>query len=195
MEDKNYAEVLIDGKIYTLGGAEDQQYLQKVAAYITEKMTQLRRQDRFSRQSQEYQAVMVALNIADDYFKALAKADAADRRSEAMEKETYGLKHELVVTQMSLERREQELEQVRGEFKRLQAEKDSLTQQLQAAQDALAGQKAQGEADRQELLKLRALNAAALQGQKNGPYYPKNDQDHQRSDPNHQRNDPNHFRR
>ena len=33
METKNYAEVLIDGRIYTLGGAEEQEYLQKVAAY------------------------------------------------------------------------------------------------------------------------------------------------------------------
>ena len=31
MERKNYAEVLIDGKIYTLGGAEEQEYMQRVA--------------------------------------------------------------------------------------------------------------------------------------------------------------------
>ena len=47
MNDKNYAEVLIDGKIYTLGGAEDQEYFQKVAGYITGKMTELKKQDRF----------------------------------------------------------------------------------------------------------------------------------------------------
>ena len=32
MEEKNYTEVLINGNVYTLGGAEDPEYLQKVAA-------------------------------------------------------------------------------------------------------------------------------------------------------------------
>ena len=38
MEEKNYTEVLINGNVYTLGGAEDPEYLQKVAAYINEKV-------------------------------------------------------------------------------------------------------------------------------------------------------------
>ena len=58
---KHYAEVLIDGKIYTLGGAEEEHYLQRVASYISEKISQMKRQEGFSRQSQEYQAVMVEL--------------------------------------------------------------------------------------------------------------------------------------
>ncbi len=149
MNDKNYAEVLIDGKIYTLGGAEDQEYLQRVAGYITGKMSELKKQDRFSRQSQEYQAVMVALNIADDYFKALAKVDAGERRCEEMEKETYSLKHELVTTQMSLERKERELAET---------------------QLALENERKKEQADREELLKLRALQAAAIQNQKDNAY-------------------------
>lgn len=44
MDTKNYAEVLIDGKIYTLGGAEDENYLQRVASYINEKTAQMKRQ-------------------------------------------------------------------------------------------------------------------------------------------------------
>lgn len=42
MEEKNYTEVLINGNVYTLGGAEDPEYLQKVAAYINEKVAVLR---------------------------------------------------------------------------------------------------------------------------------------------------------
>ena len=30
MDEKNYTEVLINGNVYTLGGAEDPEYLQKV---------------------------------------------------------------------------------------------------------------------------------------------------------------------
>ena len=37
MDTKNYTQVLIDGKIYTLGGTEDEAYLQKAASYVNEK--------------------------------------------------------------------------------------------------------------------------------------------------------------
>lgn len=111
MNAKNYAEVLIDGKIYTLGGSEEENYLQKVASYINEKMFQLRRQDGFSKQSQEYQAVMLDLNIADEYFKAKEDAETARKQSQELEKETYGLKHELITTQMKLETALRDLEE------------------------------------------------------------------------------------
>ncbi|MEG0370161.1 MAG: cell division protein ZapA [Hungatella sp.] len=111
MTDKNYAEVLIDGKIYTLGGAEEEHYLQKVASYINEKISQLRRQEGFSKQSQEYQAVMVELNIADDYFKTKDQAMNAQKLKDDMERETYNLKHELVTTQMKLEAALHDLEE------------------------------------------------------------------------------------
>ena len=42
MDSKNYAEVLIDGSVYTLAGAEEKSYFQKVAAYINDKIEQLR---------------------------------------------------------------------------------------------------------------------------------------------------------
>lgn len=37
MDTKNYTQVLIDGKVYTLGGSEDESYLQKAASYVNEK--------------------------------------------------------------------------------------------------------------------------------------------------------------
>lgn len=37
MSQKNYAEVLIDGVVYTLGGTEDEAYLRRVAAYLMKK--------------------------------------------------------------------------------------------------------------------------------------------------------------
>ena len=68
MDEKNYTEVLINGNVYTLGGAEDPEYLQKVAAYINEKIAVLKAQPGFTRQNKDYQEVMIYLNLADDYF-------------------------------------------------------------------------------------------------------------------------------
>lgn len=122
MSEKHYAEVLIDGKVYTLGGAEETQYLQRVANYISEKTAQLKKQPGFTKQSQEYQAVMVELNIADDYFKAVDRAAIDEKKREEMERESYSLKHELVMAQMKLESTEQELLETRERLEALQSE-------------------------------------------------------------------------
>lgn len=149
MDTKNYAEVLIDGKIYTLGGTEDEHYLQRVASYINEKTAQLKRQEGFTKQSQEYQAVMIELNIADDYFKATNRAAVSERQRDEMEKESYGLKHELVTTQMRLENTTKELNEKKTEL-------DILKKDMEKAQE--------------ELMKLKALQAAAghMPGSSNG---------------------------
>ncbi len=74
MDSKNYTQVLIDGRIYTLGGSEDEAYLQKAAGYVNDKNTAMRKLPGFSKQSADYQMVMTELNMADDYFKALERA-------------------------------------------------------------------------------------------------------------------------
>lgn len=109
MEQKNYAEVLIDGRIYTLGGVEEEMYLQKVAAYINEKTGKVKKLEGFSRLSADFQAVMIELNIADDYFKEQERADRLAEQKAALEKEAYSLKHELITTQMKLESAQKEL--------------------------------------------------------------------------------------
>ena len=69
MDTKNYTQVLIDGKIYTLGGSEDEAYLQKAASYVNEKITTVHALPGFSKQSADYQQLMLLLNIADDYLR------------------------------------------------------------------------------------------------------------------------------
>ena len=48
MNSKHYTDVLIGGKIYTLGGSEEESYLQQVASYLNEKYSLLRREEGFS---------------------------------------------------------------------------------------------------------------------------------------------------
>ena len=103
MDKKNYTEVLIDGNIYTLGGSEEQEYLQKVAAYINQKIGILKAQPGFTRQNKDYQEVMIYLNLADDYFKTLLEAKMLRAQKDELEKEVYSLKHELISVQMQLD--------------------------------------------------------------------------------------------
>ena len=103
MDKKNYTEVLNDGNIYTLGGSEEQEYLQKVAAYINQKIGILKAQPGFTRQNKDYQEVMIYLNLADDYFKTLQEAKMLRAQKNDLEKEIYSLKHELIGVQMKLD--------------------------------------------------------------------------------------------
>lgn len=138
MEQKNYTEVLIDGRIYTLGGTEEEMYLQKVAAYINEKTGKIKKQEGFSRLSADFQAVMIELNIADDYFKEQERADRLAEQKAALEKEAYSLKHELITTQMKLENIEKELEAEKRKVRKLQrADKVALRAAVPADLDEM----------------------------------------------------------
>ncbi len=78
---KNDAEVLINGKVYVLCGAEDSSYFQKVAGYVNQKLGELRRQPGFAKQKEDYQQILLVVNMADDYFKAreIGRASCRER--------------------------------------------------------------------------------------------------------------------
>lgn len=101
--DKNFIDVVIDGKLYKLSGEVEGDYLQKVANYINEKLRELRQDKGFSRQPTDYQNVLLALNMADDYFKAMEENHTLRESLSKMENELYHFKHDLVEVQMKLE--------------------------------------------------------------------------------------------
>jgi cell division protein ZapA len=68
---KNKVEVRIGGKAYTLVGVEADEYIQRVALYIDRKMNEILRGN--SNLSTSMVAVLTAINVADDYFKAHEK--------------------------------------------------------------------------------------------------------------------------
>ena len=136
MDTKNYTQVLIDGKIYTLGGTEDEAYLQKAASYVNEKIATMHAIPGFSKQSADYQQLMLLLNIADDYFKAKENADQMEEQKDRMEKETYSLKHELVSTQMKLDGVLRDLEERQRQLQELSAKLSKTERELRAVKKA-----------------------------------------------------------
>ena len=119
MSQKNYAEVLIDGVVYTLGGTEDEAYLRRVAAYLNEKIGTIKKQRGFSRQNADYQNLMIHLNIADDYFKEQERADMLSGQKALLEREAYSLKHELITMQMRMEAMEKEMQEEKARAEEL----------------------------------------------------------------------------
>lgn len=100
---KTDAEVIIGGKVFTISGTESEEYLQKVASYINGKFNEYAQVDAFRRANAENQNVLMQLNIADDYFKAMNRVSSMEEDLASKEKELYDLKHDLVNSQMKLE--------------------------------------------------------------------------------------------
>lgn len=100
---KTDTEVIIGGKVFTLSGYESEEYLQKVASYINNKINEYTKFDSFRRQPVDTQGVLLQLNIADDYFKAKKQISSLEEELQAKDKELYDLKHELISTQIKLE--------------------------------------------------------------------------------------------
>lgn len=70
MSDKNNTKVLINGQVYTLSGQESEEYIQKVALYINNKLEELKKSDNGQLMSTRLLNVLLSLNIADELFKA-----------------------------------------------------------------------------------------------------------------------------
>ena len=106
---KTDTEVIIGGKVLTLSGYESEEYLQRVASYINNKLTEYSKLDGFTRQPPDRQNILMQLNIADDYFKARKQIGL-------LEEELYDLKHELIASQIKLENTEKSLKSVQKEL-------------------------------------------------------------------------------
>lgn len=115
MASKTDTEVIIGGKVFTLSGCESEEYLQKVASYINNKMTEYNKVDSFRRQPIDTQNVLLHLNIADDYFKAKKQISLLEEEIQGKEKELYNLKHELIAAQIKLENTEKSIKSLQKE--------------------------------------------------------------------------------
>lgn len=117
MSSKTDTEVIINGKVYTLSGYESEEYLQKVASYINNKVNEYSKIESFRRLPLDTQNVLLQLNVADDYFKAKKQISMLEEELQAKEKELYDLKHELISSQIRLENAENAAKQARKESK------------------------------------------------------------------------------
>ena len=116
MSAKTDTEVIIGGKVFTLSGHESEEYLQKVASYINNKINDYQKLDGFKRQPIDMQNVLIQLNIADDYFKAKNQNELLEQEVKAKDNELYDLKHELIATQIKHENTSKSLKEAQEEI-------------------------------------------------------------------------------
>ena len=117
---RNSTEVLIGGKVITLSGFESEEYLQRVSTYLNHKIAECTSIEGYNRQTAETRSTLLALNIADDYFKAKKQGSVLENDVQQKDKEMYDLKHELISTQIRSSNLEQEIERLKEENQQLQ---------------------------------------------------------------------------
>lgn len=106
MKNKNDVEVLIDGRKYTICGFESAEYLQQVASYINRKFIDFKKQDYYSRLDMDLRNVLLAINIADDYYKTKKKASEYRTENELKDKMVLDMKHEIIQFQESIKKKD-----------------------------------------------------------------------------------------
>ena len=136
MSSKNNTEVILGGKVFTLSGYESEEYLQKVASYINNKLAEYSKEDSFRRQNAEVRANLMYLNIADDYFKAKKLGDSLSEEIENKDKEIYDLKHELIAAQIKTDAAEKEITELKKEIAKYQKNIVQLETELNAKQES-----------------------------------------------------------
>ena len=128
MSSKNYIDVIIDGKIYNIGGFESEAYLQKVASYINNMIAEFKQNENYRVQKVDMQRILLEINIANDYFKAKKQGGTLESDIEA---KVYDLKHELIVSDSKAETATKELNEALEKIESLEKEIIKLQTELE----------------------------------------------------------------
>lgn len=133
---KNDVQVIIDGKVITLCGYESNDYLQKVASYIDNRIKEFSQNENYRRQNFDMQHTLIELNLADDYFKAKKQAELLQDDIEQKDKEIYDLKHQLIAIQLKLENAEKRLTKTKKDLSESQKNIVRLETELKTKKEA-----------------------------------------------------------
>ena len=136
MSVKKTTSVYINKMKYTISVYEDEEYLQSVASYINKKSDEIEKLENFSRLSADMKAVLLNINLCNDFFKARERVEDDKSELEQKDQEIYDLKNELVAKQVNAEKSENEIKELKKEVDELKLAKKKLESTLE---DALLG--------------------------------------------------------
>ena len=127
MAKKNTADVLINGKVYTISGYESTAYLQKVATYLNEMEEKVAVTEGYARLTADEKQLLKNMNLADVYFKADAARESLEKEKEqkdrelySRDKEIYGLKHDLIDAKMEKEKLMERIHELEAQLEKAQ---------------------------------------------------------------------------
>ena len=127
MARKNTAEVLINGKVYTISGYESTAYLHKVATYLNEMEEQISQTENYNLLSQDEKQLLKNMNLADLYFKAEETRGTLEQQAEQKDREIYSLKHDLIDVRMENDRLTKQMEELETQLTEARKRQERVT--------------------------------------------------------------------
>ena len=116
MKSRNDIEVLIEGRRYTICGFESDEYIQQIASYINRKFAEFKKKEYYHRLDLDLRNVLLAINIADDYFKTRKKAKDYRAESQAKDKTVLDMKHKIIDLQEKEKKDEKKIDELEKEL-------------------------------------------------------------------------------
>ena len=137
MSIKNDVEVIINGKVYRLSGYESEEYLQKIASYINNKINSFAEQESYTRLNPEMKNTLLCINLADDYFKVKKQADSIENTSESIDRQLYDVKHELAGARLKIDTLEKEITMLKEKLSEREKENIRLGAELESTKNIM----------------------------------------------------------
>ncbi len=106
MTQKNEVQVVIDGKVLTMSGTEDEMQIQRVASCVNRMIKKLEGTEVYHSLPTDMKPLLIELNIAEELIRAQERADELEADLQIKENELSELKQTLVDAQLRLERLE-----------------------------------------------------------------------------------------
>lgn len=132
MATKISADVLIGGKVYTLSGYESEEYLHKVASFLNKKIDELvNGLEGYNRLPQDTKALLLQLNIADEYFKSKERVDELETDIADYKQNQADMKHELIALQIKMDTLKDSIMELETRNKELLHNKEQLEAALE----------------------------------------------------------------
>ena len=102
--EKSNTQVLIGGKIFTMSGNENEEYMQKIAAYLNRKIHTIETEQQGKRIPADMKAILIQINIADELMKEREIAAALETDLRKVQEELNLTRQELATLQTRITR-------------------------------------------------------------------------------------------
>ena len=106
MTKKSMVQVVIGGKVLTMGGYDDETHIQRIASCVNRVMRQMEDADEYRCLPADLKPIFIHINIADELVTAQELIDQMEQELQEKEKELAELKQELAETEVRLEKLE-----------------------------------------------------------------------------------------
>ena len=106
MTKTHLVQVVVGGKILTMGGSDDEVHIQKVASYVNHMIQSMEETGAYKALPTDLKPILIELNIADELIAAQDTIGQLKNDLRLKENELAELKQTLVDTELKLERLE-----------------------------------------------------------------------------------------